>query len=254
VPNCKDIRFLFAVLKKQAKRLYSFSLLAMTTDVSYKSQFGQDQWLNDRVFHKKKNGVFVEVGAHNGIAFSNSYYFEKALGWSGLCVEPILDRFVDLQSNRTCRCVFGCAFNREGKVTFNRVTGYAEMLSGINNEYDPRHLKRVVGELRAHGGSASVVDVPCYTLSRLFTDYGLRTIDYLSIDTEGSELGVLQGIDFQRANIHVIGVEDNYPDRFGPVKDFLQARGFEMREKVGCDCMFVNTNWVEETTEEKSTT
>ena len=46
---------------------------------TYKSQFGQDRWLNETIFRNKQNGLFVDVGAHDGVTFSNSYFFEKHL-------------------------------------------------------------------------------------------------------------------------------------------------------------------------------
>lgn len=50
----------------------------------YFSQFEQDKFLNEKFFKNKKNGVFIDIGAHNGINLSNTYFFEKKLNWRGI--------------------------------------------------------------------------------------------------------------------------------------------------------------------------
>lgn len=202
----------------------------------YHSQCGQDKWLNETVFMGKKTGTFAEIGAHDGISLSNTYFFEKELGWTGLCVEPIQQQFEKLEDNRSATCVNGCAYNKNGSLTFTKVNGGAEMLSGVKSEYDPRHVKRLTEESK---GDTEDIKVPCYTLEKLFDMCGMEDIDYVSIDTEGSELKVLQGINFDKVTIKVIGVENNYPDSFGDITDFLEGKGYKMVKQVGDDCMFM---------------
>ena len=204
----------------------------------YYSQYGQDEYLHQQFFADKKDGVFVEIGAHDGVKFSNTLFFEKQ-GWRGLCVEPIFERFQELEKNRNCHCVHGVAFNRKGNVQFKQVSGYAEMLSGITYEYDPRHKQRIERETKHHGGEVKTILVPSYRLETLLDKYNMTHIDYMSIDTEGSELGVLHGINFRKVQIDVIGIEENYPDTFTPIQTFLQHRGYRLHTKIGCDCIFV---------------
>ena len=59
----------------------------------YFSWNSEDKYLNETFFKNKSDGVFIEIGAHNGIDGSNSYFFEKELGWKGICVEPIPEVF-----------------------------------------------------------------------------------------------------------------------------------------------------------------
>ena len=53
-----------------------------------KSQIGQDRILDEQIFKGKQNGVFIEVGAFNGVSGSNTYFFEKERGWKGMLIEP----------------------------------------------------------------------------------------------------------------------------------------------------------------------
>ncbi len=46
----------------------------------YKSQFGQDGFFNENYFHDKKDGVFLDLGVHDGVSFSNTWFYEKVLG------------------------------------------------------------------------------------------------------------------------------------------------------------------------------
>lgn len=51
-----------------------------------KSQEGQD--INVLKFYKnKQNGFFVEIGALDGIEFSNTFLLEADYGWKGICVD-----------------------------------------------------------------------------------------------------------------------------------------------------------------------
>ena len=83
---------------------------------------GQDI-LVSALLHHKRGGVFVDIGANDGITISNSLYFERELGWNGIAVEPIPSVFDKLQRNRKCTVVHGCVAPRSGKGKFLEVVG-----------------------------------------------------------------------------------------------------------------------------------
>jgi FkbM family methyltransferase len=140
----------------------------------YFSQFKQDQILNEIIFNHRKNGTFLDIGANDGITYSNTYFFEKNLDWRGLCIEPLAPTFKKLESNRNC-ILENCAAGSTNRVeTFLAVTGYAEMLSGLKKNYDKRHLKRINSEIKAFGGEKreielKVIDINDVLKSTLFT-------------------------------------------------------------------------------------
>ena len=202
------------------------------------SQWNQDTILNETYFKGKKGGIFVDVGAHDGKTFSNTYFFETSLGWTGLCIEPMAERFDQLQKNRPrSTCIYGCAYNYTGKLTFREVSGYAEMLSGVDSDYHPAHTSRIHREVSQHGGTVKLFEKPCYRLADLLEEAKISVVDYLTIDTEGSELKVLQGIDFDKVRIEVIDVENNYGD--SSVRDFLLSKGFVWAQKIVGDDIYV---------------
>ena len=72
------------------------------------------------------------------------------------------------------------------------------MLSGIKSEYDPKHLERINSEVAKHGGSINTVKIQSRRLDSILEENKITKIDYLSIDTEGSELSVLKSIDLDK--------------------------------------------------------
>jgi FkbM family methyltransferase len=206
----------------------------------YSSQCGQDRWLVENMFPGLRNGVFVDIGAHDGISFSNTFYIEKHLGWSGLAIEPMPDVFERLSRNRDCIKVNGCISDRSGKASFRKISGYSEMLSGLVEQYDPRHLQRIEREIGAHGGSMEEIEMACYRLNSLLEEHGLLDVDYLNIDVEGAEYGILRSIDFSAVNIKVCGIENNYRDYRIP--KLMKANGFDFVAVVG-DEFYVKSGW-----------
>ena len=55
----------------------------------FHSQYGQDEYLEKTIFKGYKNGIFVDVGAHDGVSINNTLYFEKNHNWTGINIEPI---------------------------------------------------------------------------------------------------------------------------------------------------------------------
>ncbi len=72
------------------------TLFAKQKKMEYVSQCGQDKFLIENLFKGKKNGIFVEIGAFDGIKYSNTYNLEVDYGWAGLCIEPIPEQFENL--------------------------------------------------------------------------------------------------------------------------------------------------------------
>lgn len=120
-----------------------------------------------------------------------------------------------------------------GVVRFLDIKGPAAMLSGMVDHYDPRHLARIDREMSAGGGRRREVEVPCFTVEALAAANALPRIDYLSIDTEGSELTILRSIDFGGLDVNLISVENNYGDpRFNAL---LARAGFRLVARLACD-------------------
>jgi len=204
----------------------------------YYSQKGQDKYLNEYLFKNKINGIFVEVGAHDGISFSNTYFFEKHLNWRGLCIEPNPNIFNKLKNNRKCVCEQICISTSNEEMPFLLCSGYIlEMYSGLLNNYNPKHLDRINQEMQQFGGDQVVIFVKCSTLQAVFDKYGLSHINLLSIDIEGAEEEAIRSIDFKKVTIDVILVENNFNESI--VNDYLSTQNYEWIERIGKDDIYI---------------
>jgi len=209
----------------------------------YYSQCGQDKFVNEHLFKNKENGVFVDIGAHDGVSLSNTYFFENKLGWTGICIEPFYELFEQLVASRSKKtiCLPFAIANFDGESKFLKVEGPPEMLSGLLEYYDPRHLQRVDKEVEERGGKKVIINMQVRKLQTIFKKYNLKSIDFMSIDTEGSELEVLKSIDFDEVEIHAIAVENNYRDN--SICDFLTTKGFVLLRKLMGDDIYVYKKW-----------
>jgi FkbM family methyltransferase len=205
--------------------------------MEYYSQSYQDKFIDRILFRQKENGVFVEIGAYDGISFSNSFFFEKNRSWRGICIEPTPRAFNELCKNRKCICVNGCISDSDGEAELILLEGYSAMLSGLKQDYDPRHSERIENEIKRFGGEKKSLKVRTINFNNLMLKYGTAHIDYCSIDVEGGEWKILQSINFDIISIDVITVENNFSDsRF---IDFLANKGYDYVGKLEADQVFI---------------
>ncbi|MCL4730920.1 MAG: FkbM family methyltransferase [Planctomycetes bacterium] len=203
------------------------------------SQTGQDRFLAEQVFAGRDGGFFVDVGAHDGVTYSNSRYFENR-GWRGVCVEPNPEVFARLRANRACECVNACISGRGGTVAFlmvrsGRPDDLTNMLGGMESGYDPRHRRRLEEEARRAGATVERIEVPSRCLHEVVPPG--QAVDFVSIDVEGVEMEVLQAIDFQRLSVRCFVIENNFGNpRIG---HFLAARGYRQAARLGVDEVYL---------------
>ena len=195
--------------------------------MSYSSQCGQDRFLDTYVFKGFEGGVFIDIGAHDGLTINNTIFFEKYRGWTGVCVEPLPEVYQKLLANRPQAKALQCAISsEEGAAEFICNTGYTEMLSGLKNNYDPRHTARMESELLAMGGSSKIITVPTRRLESICDELQIKHIHYLSVDVEGAEFSVIKSINFDKIFIDIIDFENNFADTSSPIVDYLAAKGY----------------------------
>lgn len=225
------------------KKIVLFLLVVFTSvNAKYMSQLGQDQLLNERFILNKKNGFFLDIGAHDGMTGSNTYFFEKELGWQGICFEPLPHLFKQLRECRDCVCINACVGSINGIVSFLHLNSVDEQLSGMCSTYDKRQLDIVMNDLSVYGGNCAVMQLPCVRLMDILEQRGITHVDYLSLDTEGSELEILKTIDFSKVSIDMMSVENNFHEPF--IREFLATKGFIFIEHVVVDDIFVHANYL----------
>jgi len=192
-----------------------------------------------KIIGEKQNGIFVDVGAYDGVIVSNTHYFEDKLNWKGLCIEPNPNAFEKLLKSRTSNCINIGISNDDTELEFIKVNGYAEMLSGFKNYISDSHYERINEELVKNGGNIDFIIIKVRKLKDIFIENNINNIDYLSIDTEGNEFNVLNSIDYDTCYINIISVENN--DNSTDVKNFLTTKGFCFVTKICGDDIYKNT-------------
>lgn len=208
--------------------------------MKYYSQFRQDEWLNNNYYKNKPNGVFLEIGADDGIDKSNTKFFEE-LGWTGICIEPSPDRFSKLVINRSCICENIAVFDKETEIDFLDISGWGKGLSGIVDSYDNQHVTRIGWELRnPENIGHKTIKVKTNTLNNILENHKVFNIDFCTIDTEGSEYEILKDFDFDKFNIDIIIVENNYG--LNNVKNLLESKGYELISKIEIDDVYKKVN------------
>jgi len=208
------------------------------------SQDKQDEYLEKHIFKGYKNGFFIDIGAHNGKLINNTLYFEENNNWTGVNVEPIKKVYNDLVVNRPNSININCAVcNNDGKTEFICNEGYSEMISGIKDTFDARHIQRLQRETKQHGSTTEIIEVETKKLETICDSHKISHVNYLSIDVEGAEFEVIKSINFDKVYIDVIGFENNYNDTSIPIIKYLEERNYVVIGKC-LDIFMIHKNSV----------
>lgn len=146
-------------------------------------------------------GFYVDVGAYDPVRYSNTYLFYQ-LGWSGVNLdanEGIVEKFDAIRPNDTTLQV--CVSDEEGEAKFYSYNEPA--LNGIDNDRS-EELRETDYRLEA------VIPLPVRPLRQILKDTGSPfngEMSFLTIDVEGHEKQVLQGLDWEAYPFHFVLIE-----------------------------------------------
>ncbi len=184
-------------------------------------------------------GFFLEIGCWDGELISQSAYLERERGWTGVCVDPFPRNF----EHRNCR-VCAKAVSRDGRPReFIRVS--------IDRRYggDVSYFSGFRDSIKTHWPliqefcDYEVLELETLTISQLYEQYFLPFyIDFLSVDTEGSELEIFQSIPFDLLSFRMIVFEHNEDCRVQQsIGDILTGNGYRLRESLRCDDIYIRS-------------
>lgn len=184
------------------------------------SQLFQDLWVAFEL-NEKREGYFVEFGACDGVYLSNTNLLEKSYGWTGIVGDPNPKYKKSLRKNRNCRVTNRCIYPGPRRRRVFRCTADGAFSTLEEFAREDRHWEEYRSTEFEH------VDVYTVSINDILKEVSAPPIiDYLSLDTEGSELDILRDFDFDKWKVRMITVEHNFTPRRQEVHDLLTSRGY----------------------------
>lgn len=200
--------------------------------MKYYSQIGQDEYYINNIVKGKRNGTYLDIGANDGKHGSNTATLEYEYNWSGICVEANPTLISSLIVNRPNSIVVHKAvWTSPGEVNI-------EVPHSFKGSEPPDQLGRITGIERNERAFKKFFDkgyetftVKSDTATNIVKEsLGLPVvIDYMSLDTEGAELEVLQSIDFNLIDIKFMTVEHGNRKGYKNIfADYLKQFGYKV--------------------------
>jgi len=192
--------------------------------IEFRSQFGEDVLLW-HMFSGKTEGFYIEVGAYDGYTYAVSYAFE-CMGWTGLLVEPIPERFEACKALRTFSQVEHAALSRRGS------SGTASFAHITSTKHDYEASSFLPGSvsgkrfMRPPKTPTATITVPLTTMDDLLKNHP-GTVDFMVLDVEGAEMNLLDGFNLDRFQPAVMVVEDQAMGADRTLVDYLDGKGYD---------------------------
>jgi FkbM family methyltransferase len=172
----------------------------------------------DTLFKYKENGFYIELGANNGLEQSNTAYFEFFRNWKGILIEPSPEMYQKCKENRLMSSCYNYAC-----VSSSYTGEYVE------GDFDGS-LMASVGGIR--NGRCANIRVKAKSLENIIIESGYTgPIDLLSLDTEGYELPILEGLNLKRFRPKYMLIEI-YTKDYDTIYNYLQDNNYKL-----VDCM-----------------
>lgn len=184
-------------------------------------QFLQDLWVLFEL-GSRRNGFFVEFGGADGIGSSNTYLLEQEYDWSGIVAEPSRHWHPAIRRNRRCFVDDRCVWTKSDEtLQFNQAR--VPLHSTIERFSGSDHLS-------ASRDGGTVYGVRTVSLNDLLDFWNApRRVDYVSIDTEGSELDILNAFDFDKWDVRLFSIEHNHTAQRELIHSLMASKGYQRR-------------------------
>jgi len=203
--------------------------------IKYFGQNGEDCVLWS-LFKRDHIGTFVDIGALDGMRFSNTYSFELA-GWSGICVEAHPTYIPYIKKNRPKANIFhAAASNKDAPSTifFTNKFGSLSTLDGSMGKYfSKRFGKWFLGHKK--------VKVPMRTVDTMLKVAGITKVDVVSVDVEGTEIDVLKGFSLAIYKPEILVLEALDKNREQQQHEYMRIRNYHFSRKLSNNLFFCRT-------------
>ncbi|UCF94867.1 MAG: FkbM family methyltransferase [Desulfobacterales bacterium] len=220
---------------KEERRVFQ-GVPQIETELKYFSQYKEEDILW-RVFRNQRDGFLVDVGAADGVRYSNSRDLLVNYNWRGLLIEPHPDFFDQLESlyrdnPKVKICPY--AIDTEEKTGQFYMFGRDKhaQISTLSKSFKERAQK-------AHGNKyLDPIDVQCKPLGRVLKEFACPSrIDFISIDCEGLDMQVLQSMDWTAFDVRLVCVEQSMPE--GELQAYMHGIGYSVYDATAGNCFFI---------------
>ncbi|MET3580136.1 FkbM family methyltransferase [Mesorhizobium robiniae] len=217
----------------------------MSTDKRLVRYYGEnaEDCLLWHLFEGKPTGFYVDVGAFDGVYLSNTLSFEQQ-GWRGICVEPHPDYAKICESNRPLACTLQMACVDDENLReipfYTEEIGIYSRLEIENGDVDQLKASYKKHELKVDGFQKTVV--AARTLASIIREHARgEAIDFISIDVEGGEKRVLDGLGLDKIRPRALVIEANNSERSDLLVSYMDGYGYRLGRKIAQNHIFVAT-------------
>ncbi len=204
---------------KDSDNILDFLNFALPLSKLSKSQHMQDIWAawENR---DADDCYFVEFGGADGVTLSNTFMLERELGWSGVLAEPNPAFENSIRNARTCEISTKCVYSVSAE-SIEFLPARKGMLSRIAHIV-PDDRQEWEGRRKADPISVETISLN----DLLIAVNAPETIHFMSVDTEGSELHILDAFDFARWDVRTLCVEHSDSAKRERLFDLLTGHGY----------------------------
>ena len=206
IPKFFDLNLCLTSCNNKLLDFYTF--IFNNKNISH-SQLFQDLFVLF-ILGMKREGKYLEFGATDGIDLSNSLLLEKEFGWSGVLAEPSPQWHSQLKKNRPkSQLLNDCIYSETG-TELNFFVSKVGVYSTIE-EFRDSDIESMPGNTKKRNEDGYSVNVSTISLNDVFLKYfNEERIDYMSVDTEGSEFLILSNFNFDKYGPKIVTVEHNF--------------------------------------------
>lgn len=195
--------------------------------------------LFDELFHAKavkrhRRPRYLDIAANHAKRWSATWFYDRCMGWDGVCVEANPKYYAELDTERHCHVVKTCMSDSAHKVKFAMTDAYGGVVKDEKEQFGVDGAKHATMD-KFKGAFEGVRELTCTTVKKEVERVGMAHFDFMSLDVEGHELPILRGVDWERVTIDVIVTES----RSGEVKQLLEKLGYVLHKSVLKDFLYI---------------
>lgn len=221
-------------------------LMGRSTATIFYGQCGEDLYVYSEFFHNhldlfRGTGTYIEIGASDGVQYSNSKFFEDELGFTGVLIEPLSEFYKTLEWTRPNNRLYNCAVSSSGEpVEFLVDPDVAGYVSGMSHTMSDQHKQQWFDASRSN----RLVTIDSKRMSTIMNESSLEYVDLFSIDVEGGEFEVLNTIDWS-IPVYVFIVELGDTEKDDRCRELLADKGYVFSSKIGLSEIWYDPSYIE---------